>query len=58
MFIKVQVSSIFKGKNIRVAWVKNKKNRIRIVFVVVFAVHHLHHTTALQEIFKPLEISA
>lgn len=55
MFIKVQVSSIFKEKKYQSSV---SKNQIRTVFIVVFAVHHLHHTTALQEISKPLEISS
>ena len=52
MFIKV--SSIFKEKKYQGSV---SKNRIRTVYSSV-AVHHLHHTTDLQEISKPLEISA
>ena len=52
MFIKVQVSSIFKEKKYESSVSKNRIRTSR------FAVHHLSHTTALQEISKPLEILA
>ena len=38
----------------RVAWVRIESG----LYIVVFAVHHLRYTTALQEISKPLEILA
>lgn len=52
MFIKV--SSIFKEEKYQSRWVRIKSE----LYIAVFAVHHLHHTTASQEISKPLEISA
>ena len=54
MFIKV--SSIFKEEKYQSSV---SKNQIRTAYSSPPPpVHHLHHTTALQEISKPLEISA